>query len=80
MKQSELINDIIDDNGKVVTINNPAILKELKAARLSGKPFAEYDVLYRHYKNKIGIMDLYEWTELLKETRVKYKTIKYEKK
>lgn len=32
------VNDVIDESGKVVAIKNPAILKELKVARSSGKP------------------------------------------
>ena len=59
------VNDVIDENGKVVAIKNPAILKELKVARSSGKPFAEYNVLYKYYKDKNSIMRLSEWAQLL---------------
>lgn len=59
------VNDIIDESGKVVAIKNPAILKELKVARSSGKPFAEYDVLYKYYEDKKSIMRLSEWAQLL---------------
>lgn len=59
------VNDVIDENGKVVAIKNPAILKELKVARSSGKPFAEYNVLYKYYKDKNSIMRLSEWAKLL---------------
>lgn len=46
------VNDAIDENGKVVAIKNPAKLKWLKVARSSGKPFAEYDVLYKYYEGQ----------------------------
>lgn len=59
------VNDVIDESGKVVAIKNPAILKELKVARSSGKPFAEYDVLYKYYEDKKSIMRLSEWAQLL---------------
>lgn len=59
------VNDVIDEKGKVVAIKNPAILKELKVARSSGKPFAEYDVLYQYYADKKSIMRLSEWAKLL---------------
>lgn len=59
------VNDVIDENGKILAIKNPAILKELKVARSSGKPFAEYDVLYKYYGDKKSIMRLSEWAQLL---------------
>lgn len=63
---TEDANDIIDENGKIIAIKNPVILNELKIARKSGKPFAEYDVLYEHYSEIASNMDLAEWTLLLK--------------
>lgn len=64
------VNDVIEENGKVVAIKNPAILKELKVARSSGKPFAEYDVLYKYYEDKKSIMTLYEWAQLLNAIKI----------
>lgn len=64
------VNDVIEENGKVVAIKNPAILKELKVARSSGKPFAEYDVLYKYYENKKSIMTLSEWAQLLNAIKI----------
>ena len=46
------VNDVIDENGKVVAIKNPAKLKWLKVTCSSGKPFAEYDVLYKYYEDQ----------------------------
>lgn len=57
--------DILDDNGKIVAIKNPAILKELKEAHASEKAFAEYDVLHKHYAGKANLMSLAEWSQLL---------------
>ena len=37
---------------RTVAIKNPAKLKWLKVARSSGKPFAEYDVLYKYYEGQ----------------------------
>ena len=68
------VNDVIDENGKVVAIKNPAILKELKVARSSGKPFAEYNVLYKYYKDKNSIMRLSEWTKLLNTININEET------
>lgn len=59
------VNDVLDESGKVVAIKNPTILKELKEAHTSGKPFAEYDILYKHYPDKTQIMGLSEWAQLL---------------
>lgn len=61
----EDINDVLDENGKIIAIKNPTILNELKEAHFSGKPFAEYNVLYKHYADKTSIMNLAEWTKLL---------------
>ena len=68
------VNDVIDENGKVVAIKNPAILKELKVARSSGKPFAEYNVLYKYYKDKNSIMRLSEWAKLLNTININEET------
>lgn len=68
------VNDVIDENGKVVAIKNPAILKELKVARSSGKPFAEYDVLYKYYVDKKSIMRLSEWAKLLNTININEET------
>lgn len=68
------VNDVIDENGKVVAIKNPALLKELKVARSSGKPFAEYNVLYKYYKDKNSIMRLSEWAKLLNTININEET------
>lgn len=57
--------DILDDKGKIVAIKNPVVLKELREAHTSGKAFAEYDVLYKHYSEKTTLMSLAEWSQLL---------------
>ncbi|MCQ2295140.1 MAG: hypothetical protein MJZ67_05755 [Bacteroidales bacterium] len=59
------VDDIFDGTGKIVAIKNPAILKELKEAHTTGKPFAEYEILYKHYADKTAIMALSEWRQLL---------------
>ena len=61
-------NDVLDETGKIVAIKNPVVIKELKEAHKSGKPFAEYDILYKYYADKIAVMSLSEWTQLLKST------------
>lgn len=61
-------NDVLDETGKIVAIKNPAVIKELKEAHKSGKPFAEYDILYKYYADKIAVMSLSEWTQLLNST------------
>ena len=58
-------NDILDEDGKIVAIKNPTVLNELKQARLSGEPFAEYHVLYKHYADKTYLMKLTDWAHLL---------------
>lgn len=62
------VNDVLDETGKIVAIKNPIVIKELKEAHRSGKPFAEYDILYKYYADKIEIMSLTEWTQLLNST------------
>ena len=64
------INDVLDETGKIIAIKNPAVIKDLKEARKSGKPFAEYDILYKYYADKIAVMNLAEWTQLLNSTRI----------
>lgn len=59
------VNDVIDENGKIVAIKNSKILQELKVAHVSGRPFAEYDVLYKYYADKTSLMSLSEWSQLL---------------
>lgn len=63
------VDDILDETGKIVAIKNPVVVKELKEAYKSGKPFAEYDVLYKYYGDKIAVMNLADWTRLLNSTR-----------
>lgn len=62
---TEAVEDILDDKGKIVAIKNPVVLKELKEAHASGKAFADYDVLYKHYSEKTTLMSLAEWSQLL---------------
>lgn len=62
---SVTVDDILDDKGKIVAIKNPVILKELKDAHTSGRAFAEYDVLYKHYAEKTTLMSLADWSQLL---------------
>ena len=64
------INDVLDETGKIIAIKNPAVLRDLKEVRKSGKPFAEYDILYKYYADKIAVMNLAEWTQLLNSTRI----------
>lgn len=59
------VNDVLDETGKIVAIKNPSVIKDLKEAYKSGKPFAEYDILYKYYADKIAVMNLSEWTQLL---------------
>lgn len=59
------IEDVLDEDGRIVAIKNPTVLAELKEARSSGKAFAEYDVLYKHYADKTSIIGLAEWAQLL---------------
>lgn len=59
------VNDVLDDDGRIVAIKNPIVLEELKEARAGGKAFAEYDVLYKHYAEKTSIMNLADWAHLL---------------
>ena len=52
------VNDVLDETGKIIAIKNPAVIKDLKEARKSGKPFAEYDILYKYYADMIAVMNV----------------------
>lgn len=59
------VDDVLDEDGRIVAIKNPVVLEELKEACSSGKAFAEYEVLYKYYADKTSIMNLADWARLL---------------